>query len=350
MPRSRCVYLLRARLRGLRPIRSRRRLTTSGCNCSCSAALVAYAAARVPGVGRRPWLSPIAARSAVSAACCSRALTLSLAGAAQPAAAQGLFEALFGGFRRPRARAAAAGKQFIRRSACACSAAEPARRRSQRLRPRHASTACGPATAAISRCSAMPARRRPSCASRSARRPRRMVFSGSKIDTRSRRTARAMPISTTPSSIATRSVDGCTCNGKDALRPRARRDVQRSDAAAGRHRCDRRRPGDLHRQRAKDRRSSRRSSSSSSEWARRLAEVKVRPAPPSDKIEPVANDDTSRSPQEPRSSCRYGRRVSFIEIADHLVGERKRRGQPGDSIPNRCTRPRQAVLRRRLRS
>ena len=31
--------------------------------------------------------------------------------------------------------------------------------------------------------------------------------------------------------------------------------------------------------------------SSSSEWARRLAEVKVRPAPPTEKIEAVANDE-----------------------------------------------------------
>jgi hypothetical protein len=31
---------------------------------------------------------------------------------------------------------------------------------------------------------------------------------------------------------------------------------------------------------------------SSSEWARRLSEVKVEPAPASEQIEPVANDDT----------------------------------------------------------
>ena len=42
------------------------------------------------------------------------------------------------------------------------------------------------------------------------------VFSGSKIDHAVAPTAPAMPISTTPSPIATRSTN-CTCNGKDAL-------------------------------------------------------------------------------------------------------------------------------------
>ena len=48
-------------------------------------------------------------------------------------------------------------------------------------------------------------------------------------------------------------------------------------------------------------------SSSSSEWARRLSEVKVRPAPPSEKIEPVANDETK--------SARKGRAQASREQA-----------------------------------
>jgi hypothetical protein len=61
---------LRATFAAIEPIRSRLRLAAL-CNCFCSAALTSTPRKAVPGVGRPPWLSPIAARSVVRAAFCS---------------------------------------------------------------------------------------------------------------------------------------------------------------------------------------------------------------------------------------------------------------------------------------
>ena len=143
------------------------------------------------------------------------ALTLGLAGSVQPASAQGLFQALFGGFQRR------APEPLPPQTSSFADPFGMFGDRGRRGEPAASATArsiaCGPATAAISRCSATPARRRPNCANRSARPPRPWCSPAARSTPPSRKTARAMPTSTTPSPIATRSSNGCSCNGKDGL-------------------------------------------------------------------------------------------------------------------------------------
>jgi hypothetical protein len=115
-----------------------------------------------------------------------------------------------------------------------------------------------------------------------------MVFSGSKIDTAvSQNGARYADLD---SAFAYRDkmTDNCSCNGKDGL------GLARVDGADPTLR-----PGDIVATSDGLATYNGRSNAaeytpintSSSEWARRLADVKIEPAPPAEKIEPVANED-----------------------------------------------------------
>ena len=273
------------------------------------------------------------------------ALTLCLAGSVQPAAAQGLFEALFGGFQPAVRPSPATAGQFVRRSVRACSAisgrpAKPAasatarsicvRTCDGRYFPLQRHAGATPAELCKSFCPAA----------------KTMVFSGSKIDTAVAPNGTRYADLDNAFAYRDKVSDSCTCNGKDGL-GLARVDAsERSDAAAGRHRCDQRRSGHLHAARAGPR-SSRRSTRRRANGRGGCAEVKVRPAPPSEKIEPVANDDTrpvrrSRAQAAPRSRALS----SSIECATTSSASDSDEVSPGDSIPNRWTRPRQPMLRR----
>ena len=99
--------------------------------------------------------------------------------------------------------------------------------------------------------------------------------------TRSRRTASATPISTTAFLYRTRKVDELHLQRHGRVRAGAARVGQRSDAAAGRHRRDQRRPrrpstaiGGQDRRVHADRKSG-----GPSEWRLRLMSIKVAPAP-----------------------------------------------------------------------
>jgi hypothetical protein len=116
------------------------------------------------------------------------------------------------------------------------------------------------------------------------------VFSGSKIDTAVAPNGTRYADLDNAFAYRDKVSDGCSCNGKDGLGlarvgPSGDPTLRPGDIVAtndglatfhGKSRAAEFTPID----------------SSSSEWARRLAEVKVRPAPPVEKIEPVANDDT----------------------------------------------------------
>ena len=114
-------------------------------------------------------------------------------------------------------------------------------------------SACGPATAAISRCSTMPARRRPSFAGRSAR-PARPWCSPA-----ARSITRVAPNGTRYADLDNafvyrdRVVANCTCNGKDGLGLARLNTIDRSDLAPGRYRGDQRRPCELPGQELQDR-------------------------------------------------------------------------------------------------
>ena len=201
------------------------------------------------------------------------ALTLCLAGSAQPASAQGLFQALFGGFQRRAPEPLPPANQFVRRSAWPVRQSA-AGRRSQRLRTRHCLLRANlrrplfPAAAPCRR------HRRPSCASRSARRPRPWCSPAARSTPRWRKTARAMPTSTTLSPIATRSAtaapatartgSGSPASTHPAIRRCGRATSLRPTTALptynGKSRTAEFTP----------------INTSSSEWARRLSEVKVR--------------------------------------------------------------------------
>ena len=130
-----------------------------------------------------------------------------------------------------------------------------------------------------------------------------MVFSGGKIDTAV--APNGMRYADLDNAFAYRDKvsDGCSCNGKDGLG--LARVEKSSDPTL--------RPGDIvatddglatYTGSTKGRTSEFTPiGSSSSEWARRLSEVKVRPAPPSEKIEPVANDDTTGSARKRRAQA-----------------------------------------------
>jgi hypothetical protein len=116
-----------------------------------------------------------------------------------------------------------------------------------------------------------------------------MVFSGSRIETAVAPNGARYADLEKAFAYRDKVSDGCSCNGKDGL-GLARVDNTTDPTL---------RPGDIVAtdQGLETYNGQGRSAeftpigSSSSEWARRLAEVKVRPAPPSEKIEPVANDD-----------------------------------------------------------
>ena len=229
-------------------------------------------------------------------------LTLYFAGSVQPASAQNLFESLFGGgFRRhalePMPRANAFADPF------GMFGGEPRRPSADsgfghgtiycvricdgRYFPLQRHAGANPAELCKSFCPAA----------------KTMVFSGSKID------AAVAPNGTRYADLdhafayRDKVSDSCSCNGKDGLglaRVESSGDptlrpgdiVATNDGLAsytGRNRTAEFTP----------------IGTSSSEWARRLSEVKVRPAPPSEKIEPVANDDTKPARKSRAQAARY---------------------------------------------
>jgi hypothetical protein len=117
-----------------------------------------------------------------------------------------------------------------------------------------------------------------------------MVFSGSKIDTAVAPNGTRYADLDNAFAYRDKVSDGCSCNGKDGL------GLARVDASGD----PTLRPGDivatndgLAAYNGKSRTAEFTPlNTSPSEWARRLSEVKVEPAPASEKIEPVANDDT----------------------------------------------------------
>jgi hypothetical protein len=215
------------------------------------------------------------------------ALTFCVAGPVQPASAQSLFEALFGGgyHRRapepmPQASSYADPSPFYispRTSSAASGFGHGTvycvRTCDGRYFPLQRHSGSTPAELCKSFCPAA----------------KTMVFSGGKIDTAVAQNGTRYADLDNAFAYRDKVSEGCTCNGKDGL-GLARVDTL-SDPTL--------RPGDIV---ATDDGLSTYSGnnktaeftpigSSSSEWARRLAEVKVRPAPPSEKIEAVANDD-----------------------------------------------------------
>ena len=215
------------------------------------------------------------------------ALTLCFAAPVQPADAQGLFDALFGGgFRRPAPEYVPPSNSFAdpfapygnQRPAGEASSfghgtVYCVRTCDGRYFPLQRHAGASPAELCKSFCPAA----------------KTMVFSGSKIDTAVAQNGTRYADLDNAFAYRDKVSEGCTCNGKDGL-GLARVDTL-SDPTL--------RPGDIV---ATDDGLSTYSGnnktaeftpigSSSSEWARRLAEVKVRPAPPTEKIEAVANDE-----------------------------------------------------------
>jgi len=217
------------------------------------------------------------------------ALTLCLAGSGQPASAQGLFQALFGGFQRrapeplPPQTSSYADPLGLFGNQRPASEANGfghgtvycVRICDGRYFPlqRHAGTT--PAEQCRSFCPAA----------------KTMVFSGSKIDTAVAQNGTRYADLDNAFAYRDKVSNSCSCNGKDGL------GLARVDASAD----PTLRPGDivatdegLAAYTGKNRTVEFTPlNTSSSEWARRLSEVKVEPAPPSEKIEPVANDVTT---------------------------------------------------------
>jgi hypothetical protein len=228
------------------------------------------------------------------------ALTLSLAGAAEPAAAQGLFQALFGGFHRrapqpapPQSSAYAdplglfgGGRPSGEVSGFGHGTLYCVRTCDGRYFPLQRLAGSTPAELCKSFCPAA----------------KTMVFSGGKIDTAVAPNGTRYADLDNAFAYRDKVSNGCSCNGKDGLG--LARVEKSSDPTL--------RPGDivatddgLATYTGNKGRTSEFTpiSSSSSDWARRLSEVKVRPAPPSDKIEPVANDDTTGSTRKTRAQA-----------------------------------------------
>jgi hypothetical protein len=215
------------------------------------------------------------------------AFTLGIAGSVQPAAAQGLFDALFGGFQR---RAPMPPQTTSYADPLSVFGGEPRRPSAEsgfghgtvycvrtcdgRYFPLQRHAGAAPAELCKSFCPAA----------------KTMVFSGGKIDTAVAQNGTRYADLDNAFAYRDKVSDGCSCNGKDGL-GLARVETSGDPTL---------RPGDIvatddglatftGRSRTAEFTPI---NSASSEWARRLAEVKVRPAPPSEKIEPVANDDT----------------------------------------------------------
>ena len=216
------------------------------------------------------------------------ALTLAVLVPVQPAAAEGLFDALFGGFRRP------SQNQLPPQTS---SYADPFGMFGDNRRPAGEASGFGHGTVyCVRTCDSryFPLQRHAGSTPAELCKSfcpaaKTMVFSGSKID--SAVAPNGTRYADLDSAFAYRDkvTDSCSCNGKDGL------GLARVDASSD----PTLRPGDivatdegLATFQGKNRTAEFTPiSSSSSEWARRMAEVKVRPAPPSEKIEPVANDD-----------------------------------------------------------
>jgi len=201
----------------------------------------------------------------------------------QPAAAQGLFQALFGGFQRrapaylpPQTSSFADpfGGGESRRSAGGFGHGTVycVRTCDGRYFPLQRHAGATPADLCRSFCPAA----------------KTMVFSGSRIDTAVAPNGTRYADLDNAFAYRDKVDNGCSCNGKDGLglarvEPSGDPTLRPGDIVAtdeglatytGKHKAAEFTPID----------------SSKSEWARRLAEVKVRPAPPTEKIEPVAND------------------------------------------------------------
>ena len=205
------------------------------------------------------------------------------AASVQPAAAQGLFQALFGGFQR---RAPAYLPPQTSSFADPFSSGESRRSAGGyghgtvycvrtcdgRYFPLQRHAGATPADLCRSFCPAA----------------KTMVFSGSRIDTAVAPNGTRYADLDNAFAYRDKVDNGCSCNGKDGLglarvEPSGDPTLRPGDIVAtdeglatytGKHKAAEFTPID----------------SSKSEWARRLAEVKVRPAPPTEKIEPVAND------------------------------------------------------------
>ena len=215
------------------------------------------------------------------------ALALCLAGSVQPAAAQSLFDALFGGFRRqapgpmPQTSSYADPMPMFGNQRSAGEAGSfghgtvyCVRTCDGRYFPLQRHAGAAPAELCRSFCPAA----------------KTMVFSGSRIETAVAPNGTRYADLDNAFAYRDKVSDNCSCNGRDGLglaRIETTSDptlrlgdiVATNDGLAtytGKNRTAEFTP----------------ISTSSSEWARRLAEIKVRPAPPSEKIEPVANDDT----------------------------------------------------------
>ncbi len=229
------------------------------------------------------------------------ASTLCFAAPVQPADAQGLFESLFGrGFRRPAPEYIPPSSSFAdpfapygnhrpsgEASGFGHGTVYCVRTCDGRYFPLQRHAGATPAELCKSFCPAA----------------KTMVFSGSKIDTAVAQNGTRYADLDNAFAYRDKVNDNCSCNGKDGLglaRVESSGDptlrpgdiVATNDGLAtfsGKNKTGEFTP----------------ISTSSSEWARRLSEVKVRPAPPSEKIEPVANDDPKPVRKSRAQTARY---------------------------------------------
>lgn len=218
----------------------------------------------------------------------SAALALSLVASIQPASAENFFQALFGGFHRraPQAQQQTSSfpdplgifgtQQPQEASGFGHGTVYCVRTCDGRYFPLQNHSNASPAEMCRAFCPAA----------------KTMVFSGSKIDTAVAPSGQRYADLDTAFAYRDKVTSNCSCNGKDGL-GLARVDVSNDPTL---------RPGDIV---ATDQGLStytgNRSkgaeftpiNTSSGEWARRLSEMKVDPAPPADKIEPVPDDNTA---------------------------------------------------------
>ncbi|MEI8150319.1 MAG: DUF2865 domain-containing protein [Hyphomicrobiales bacterium] len=230
------------------------------------------------------------------------ALSLGVLGAPQPASAQGLFQALFGGFQQRRApephQSSAYADPFgglfggeTRRPAGEAGGFGHGtmycvRTCDGRYFPMQRLAGATPADLCKSFCPAA----------------KTMVFSGGKIDHAVAQNGTRYADLDNAFAYRDKVSSECSCNGKDGLglarvesigdptlRPG---DIVATDAGLstynGKNRTAEFTP----------------ISTSSGEWARRLSEVKIEPAPPSEKIEPVAEEVTRPAPRRRAQASR----------------------------------------------